>query len=55
MESAIADLEEDLQQHKLEAARSLENYHEKTKRCESQWKEIVALESNQNKMINYIT
>ena len=46
IESAIADLQEDLKQHKLEASRSLDNYHEMTKRCKMQWDQITSLESN---------
>ena len=46
IESTLTDLQKELKEHKLEAARSLENYHEMTKRCKTQWKETCCLESN---------
>ena len=40
------DIAEVLHKHKMEATRSLENYHQMSQRCEIQWKEIANIEKN---------
>ena len=39
-------MQDDLHKHKMEATRSLENYHQMSQRCEIQWKEIAIIEKN---------
>ena len=46
IESDIAEVQDNLQKHKVEATRSLENYHKMSQRCENQWKEIESLKNN---------
>ena len=46
IELDIAELQDDLHKHKMEATRSLENYHQMSQRCEIQWKEISIIEKN---------
>ena len=45
IEENIAELQELLKKHKQEAAKSLAQYQDMTSRCQSQWKDIMLLET----------